>query len=395
MLVAEFVFWSAVFLVGFSYVVYPLLLAVLTRSTPEDGKGGGTRAEDFERPAVALIVAAYNEERHIEARIDNALSQSYDPNKLTVYVGSDGSQDRTGALIESRSGDRVRSFVFHQNRGKATVLNELAGEAREPILVFSDANTMFAADAVELLVARLCDGNVGVVCGELKLLDARKSNKDSAYWRLEQFLKRAEARLGGLLGANGGIYAIRREVFSPIPSDTIIDDFCIAMTAAAKGWALAYEPNAVATEETPDEISDEYHRRVRIGIGNYQALFRHPEYLLQTNWMTRLSYVSHKILRWFTPHLMAMAFLASAFLAPHSTIYLALLVVQIAIYSFGVIIWRFRLQDRLPGPAAMLFFFLTLNWAFLVAFVRYMTGRYSGRWRTTLRSAEKRDSSAA
>ena len=84
------------------------------------------------------------------------------------------------------------------------------------------------------------------------------------------------------------------------------------MTVAAEGWRVAYEPNAVAVEDTPDEIVDEYHRRVRIGIGNYQALFRHPEYILRTSWATRLAYISHKVLRWLTPHLLLAALTASA-----------------------------------------------------------------------------------
>lgn len=390
----EWVFWISVLLVGYSYAVYPLLLAILARTAPSQPRQ--QRASDADGPpAVACIVAAYNEEAHITARIDNILAQSYVPTSLTAYVGSDGSRDRTGELISARKSDRVAAFVFDKNRGKATVLNELVAASSEPILVFTDANTMFKPDAVSRLVERFHDPSVGVVCGELKLLDANGSNRDSAYWRMEQFLKRKEAQLGGLLGANGAIYAMRREIFRPISPDTIIDDFCIAMTAAAEGWNLVYEPDAIAVEDTPDEIMDEYHRRVRIGIGNYQALFRHPEYLLRTNWATRFSYVSHKVLRWLTPHLMLVALAASAFLAASSNFYLGLLLLQLAGYGTALVVWYFNLHHSLPRTAAMAFFFLTLNWAFLVAFTRYVTGQYSGSWRTTMRSFEKSDSSPA
>lgn len=383
----EWAFWIAVFLVGYSYVLYPLLLAILVRVVPKlrSSGPGGARSE----PAVACIIAAFNEERHIAERIENVLGQSYDPAKLTLYVGSDGSSDRTADLIASRSDPRVRAFVFARNRGKASVLNDLIAAGSEPILVFSDANAMFDPDAVERLVTHFDDPEVGAVCGELILLDSNGSNRDSAYWRFEQYLKRCEAQLGGLLGANGAIYALRRELYRPIAPDTIVDDFCIAMTVAAEGRRLVYEPLAIAREETPDEIADEYNRRVRIGIGNYQAFFRHPEYLLSTSSATRLAYVSHKVLRWFTPHLMLIALAASALLAPSSPLYAGLLSAQIAVYAAAAVVWRLKLEASLPRLPAMVFMLLMLNWAFLVAFVRFASGRYSGRWRTTMRSIGK------
>lgn len=390
---AEWIFWIAIVLVGYSYVLYPLCLAAMVRLLPSPPRhhADSTGA----RPAVACIVAAFNEERHIPARIANVLAQSYEPEKLTLYVGSDGSRDGTGQLIAARQGVRVKAFVFDKNRGKASVLNDLVAASREPILVFSDANTMFETDAVARLVERFDDAAVGAVCGELQLLDANGSNQDSAYWRIERFLKRSEAQLGGLLGANGAIYAVRREAYRPIAHDTIIDDFCIAMTAAANGWKLVYEQRAVAIEETPDDIAGEYGRRVRIGIGNYQAFFRHPEYLTATNWATRFAYVSHKVLRWFTPHLMVVALAASALLSAEAPLYRLLLLLQLAVYGAAALVWYFNCERRLPRIVAMVYLLLTLNWAFLVAFGRYVTGRYSGSWRTTERATRPSGSTPA
>jgi cellulose synthase/poly-beta-1,6-N-acetylglucosamine synthase-like glycosyltransferase len=379
------VFWVSLFFVVYSYVIYPALLFILVRHAPRPPTIPLNK--DVSRPKVACIVAAFNEEMHIEARIDNFFAQSYDADKLSVYVGSDGSHDRTSALIEARASSRVKALVFDRNRGKASVLNDLVVAADEPILVFSDANTLFEPNAVERLVAHFADPRVGLVCGELKLLEANGNNQDSTYWRVERFLKQSEARFGGLLGANGAIYALRRELYRPIPPDTITDDFCIAMTTAADGWKLVYEPTAVAVEDTPDAIEDEYHRRVRIGIGNYQALFRHPEYLLNTNLATRFAYVSHKVLRWLTPHFLIMAFIASAILARQSQIYFFLFGLQLSGYTSVALLLFYRLDRFLPKPLAIVVFFLALNWAFLVAFVRFSTGRYSGSWRTTTRGS--------
>jgi cellulose synthase/poly-beta-1,6-N-acetylglucosamine synthase-like glycosyltransferase len=381
----QLVFWGALIVVVYSYLLYPALLALLVRYAPALRPLPGRADAPSARPNVACIVAAFNEERHIDARIDNFFAQSYDHNCLRVYVGSDGSRDRTSQIVMARASAQLRAFAFEHNRGKASVLNDLVAATDEPILVFSDANTLFQPDAIERLVAHFADPRVGVVCGELKLLAANGNNQDSVYWRIEQFLKLKEARLGGLLGANGAIYALRRELYRPLKPDTITDDFCIAMTAAAEGWTLVYDPKAIAVEDTPDGIADEYRRRVRIGIGNYQALFRHPEYLLSTNWATRFAYVSHKILRWLTPHLLVAAFVASAILAQESPFYWLLFILQLVGYGFGAIVLVFRLDRFLPRFAATLVFFLALNWAFLVAFLRYITGRYSGSWRATAR----------
>lgn len=380
----EAIFWGSLLLVVYSYALYPILLVVAARmaGTRQPAVAGIERRD---RPSVACIVSAFNEEAHIDARITNFLAQAYPEEKLTVLVGSDGSRDRTAELIEARAGGRVQAFAFERNRGKASVLNDLVAACDAEILVFSDANTMFEPDAVERLVAHFSDPTVGVVCGELRLLDAKGNNQDSAYWRLEQLLKRLESQLGGLLGANGGIYAMRRGLYRPLAPDSIIDDFCIAMTAAAEGWKLVYEPKAVAVEDTPDKITDEYLRRVRIGIGNYQAFFRHPEYLLRTNNVTRFAYFSHKVLRWFTPHLLIVALGASFALAFGSQFYLGLFLLQLAGYGSIALVHTLSLDNRLPRLAHVVLFFCALNWAFLVAFVRYLSGEYSGSWRSTAR----------
>lgn len=378
------VFWLCLGLVVYSYVLYPPLLTLLARVVTR--RPPPAVADHAALPSVACLVAAYNEEQHIEARIANLLAQDYPGDRLQVYVGSDGSSDATAEIIGRLQSDRVRPFAFERNRGKASVLNDLVGAAGQDLLVLTDANTEFAPDAVRRLVAPFADPQVGCVCGELRLLGAKGSNQDSLYWRMEQHLKRNEALLGGLLGANGAIYAMRRELYVPLRPDTITDDFCIAMAVGARGWRLVYEPAAIATEDTPDDIDDEYHRRVRIGIGNYQALFRHPEFLIGSGWATGFTYFSHKVLRWITPHLLGLALAASLLLAPRRPLYAWLAGLQVAGYALGVLLYRWRGRPGLPRVGRVLAFFLALNWAFCVASWRYAAGNYRGSWRRTIRA---------
>jgi cellulose synthase/poly-beta-1,6-N-acetylglucosamine synthase-like glycosyltransferase len=379
--------------VVYSYVLYPFVLSFVASivQTLRDAayvfkkKERRVRA-DTELPAVAVVISAFNEERHIQQRVDNILALDYPPHLLRAYIGSDGSSDATGAILSAVKDPRIAALVFEQNRGKANVLNDLVGRVKEPIVVFSDANTFFDRVALRKLVAHFSDDRVGGVSGELRLLGGGGDNQDSLYWRLEQFLKFFEARIGGLLGANGAIYAIRRSLWQPLAPDTICDDFCVAMNVSAARHRLVYEPAAWAEEETPLDIGDEYGRRVRIGIGNFQALVRHPEYLWRSSWGTAFAYVSHKVLRWTAPHLLIVALLASFVLGAQSTGWLVFAVLQLAAYLGAALLYRWSKSGKsLPSSLRIPAFLFALNWAFLVASKRFLGGQYSGSWRRTSR----------
>ncbi|MEQ1686697.1 MAG: glycosyltransferase family 2 protein [Burkholderiaceae bacterium] len=379
--------------VVYSYVLYPFVLTFVA-AVAQVGrdiryvfqKRDRRNILGDELPCVAVVISAYNEERHLRQRIDNLLALDYPRHLLRAYVGSDGSQDATAAILEDCQDACISTFVFQQNRGKASVLNDLVGRAVEPIVVFSDANTFFDRRALLHLVAHFADERVGAVSGELRLMGVGGDNQDSLYWRLEQFLKFFESRIGGLLGANGAIYAIRRSLWRPLPADTICDDFCVAMNVAASGHRLVYEPAAWAEEETPQSIGDEYQRRVRIGIGNFQALVRHPEYLWAVSASTTFAYVSHKILRWTAPHLLILGLTASLVLALDSFAWGMLSAIQIVAYGCAAFWYRMSRSGRtLPAALRVPTFLFAMNWAFLVASKRYLAGQYSGSWRRSSR----------
>lgn len=385
--------WACLAAAAYGYVGYPVVLLAavgLRRWTGGDALGR-VRAESEpvpeDWPVVAVVISAYNEERHVAQRLDNLLRLDYPSDRLRIYIGSDGSTDGTARLIRRCPDPRVHAEAFERNRGKASVLNDLVARGREPIVVFSDANTMFDADAIKRLVRHFDDPKVGAVSGELSLSGGRGGdNQDGVYWRIEQQLKRAESRIGGLLGANGAIYAIRRSLWRPLRPDTICDDFCTVMNVAAAGYRVVYEPAARAHEEMPDRIVDEFKRRLRIGIGNFQALFRHPEYLVSTSWATRFCYVSHKVLRWVTPHLLIVALMGSAWLAWHSAVWRWFTGAQVLAYAGAAAFYALSVRGaRLPRALGMPAFLFALNWAFLIASWRYARGQYGGAWRRTAR----------
>jgi cellulose synthase/poly-beta-1,6-N-acetylglucosamine synthase-like glycosyltransferase len=380
----ELIFWVATGLLAYAYVLYPALLAIVLRFVPNRS----TQRVAADLPAVAVILSALNERSHIAERIANLLAQDYPAEKLRVYVGSDGSDDGTAEILEGLRSARTEVRVSKQRRGKAATLNELIASAPEPFIVFSDANVTFDRLAVAKLVQAFGEPDVGAVCGELVLRGSGTENQDSAYWRAERSLKAAESKLGALLGANGAIYAIRKELYEPLPTDTIIDDFVVAMRIAVRGWRLVYEPGARAWEATPPRIKDEFRRRVRIGVGNFQALFRYPEFLFRTSLPRSWAYVSHKILRWFSPHLLIVSFVAAAVLAPSNSFYGAVLAAQIAVCSIIALGAWARRRFEVPRLVLGLVLFATLNAAFAVAFWKYLSGDITGQWSRTERTVQ-------
>src|SRR5450631_1083463 len=260
------VFWASIGLPFYSYALFPMLIVAMSSVAGwrRSMRPTGVASTAASWPPAAIVVSAYNEEQHIAELVNNILSLEYLA-PLTLYIGSDGSSDRTAKILESLAGTRVRVFLYSQNRGKASVLNDLLAAASEPIIAFTDANTRLEPKALSRLVRHFDNPAVGAVCGELRLrTSGGGDNVDGVYWRIERLLKTSESALGALLGANGGIYAIRRECFVPIRPDTVVDDFCIAMTISAAGRSLVYEPDARAVEEAPQQIRDEFKRRVRI-----------------------------------------------------------------------------------------------------------------------------------
>ena len=383
--VLEFGFWSALALVAYAYAIYPALILQIARrsrgATPADrSKFAG------ELPSVTVIVSAFNEEVHIAARIQNLLQQDYPSNKMTILIGSDGSSDRTVDIARGISDSRLTILAFEINRGKASVLNDCVAQAHSQVLVFTDANTVFRPDTIRELVAAL-DDKTAAACGELILqAPGHGHNVDHGYWSIERRLKAAESSIGGLIGANGGVYAIRSDCFQPLRPDTIIDDFVVAMNIGVAKKGLRYVPSAIAYEETPGDILDEYHRRVRIGIGNYQALFRHPQYLLEGPLALRFTYISHKVLRWLTPHFLLVMLICSFILMQASPFYFIATILQLTGYVAAFVL--FLTRNLVPWPSLFMsaMLFAVLNWAFLVAFKRFLFADYRGSWRRTERS---------
>jgi cellulose synthase/poly-beta-1,6-N-acetylglucosamine synthase-like glycosyltransferase len=361
-------------------------------------------------PRISVLIAAYNESEEIGARVANLLAVDYPADKLHIYIGCDGCSDATARRAhQAADGERrVRVMEFAANRGKVSVLKDLVARARVAgaeadwhLLVFSDANTMFAPDALRKLVRPFCDAAVGGVCGRLVFVDragGENPAQEGAYWRMETKLKELESRLDSCLGANGAIYAIRPELFwDEIPPNTIVDDLVIGMKLRERGWRMLYDSEAIATEVLP-AVADEWGRRVRIGAGDYQAAglcagSLHPRY----GWFA-WAFWSHKILRWFTPHMvMILLLIGSVVYGPcfvagtwnHGQMVIGVVLIGVlALIVVGLLGGLLQRHKRL-GLLGRIFMvanhFLTMNVALFVGFIKFMKGSVSGSWDRTPR----------
>ena len=368
----QLVFWCSLGLILYIYIGYPALLAIAGRLVRrrETVPGGGF-------PSVCLVISAFDEENVIRRKIENSLALKYG-GRLSIVVASDGSSDRTTSIVEDYRDMGVELWHSPVRRGKNSVLNEVVPRRTEDVIVFTDANSLFADDAVARLVARLGDPRVGCVVGKLSYArDVTSVGRgESIYWRYEMKIKELESRLGSVLVANGSIFALRRELFRELFVD-VANDFQVPFDVANRGRATVYEPRAVAVERSAELWTEEFGRKVRIvmrGITGFERLHR------RMRGMRLWQFVSHKLLRWAAGPILAVLFAATAVLAGRSPGYAAFLALQIACYLAAFLGWRMRLRASVPKVLYVPFYFTMVNHAATVAFIRFATGHRQVVW---------------
>ena len=308
----NWLFWSAIALVIYTYIGYPLQLWLTSRLLPKPVLRGS------QTPEVVMIVVGHNEAHRIEAKIRTCLNQDYPADKLSVLVVSDGSTDRTHDIVNGFNDAQVQLLACPTRRGKAACLNDGVAHTQAPIIVFTDARQRLHPQAVAKLVANFSDPSIGAVSGELEFEQddgTPFAEGIGAYWLYEKFIRNREALTGSVVGVTGALYAIRRQCFNPIPAETILDDVAIPMLAAMQGWRVSFESGAMAYDAPSSDAAKEKIRKVRTLAGNFQliSLF---EGLLNP-WRNPLwgRFVAHKMLRLACPLALLIALLSHSVLA--------------------------------------------------------------------------------
>lgn len=390
---AELIFWISALSLAHTYFLYPLILVAadaLVRARSDFrylARGGERRRAPSPRlPEVSLLVAAWNEAPVIREKIENSLGLDYPPEKLEILVGSDGSDDGTDEIVGAFDEPRLRLSAAPRV-GKVGVLNRLVPAARGEILVFSDANTHFEPEAIRALVRHFEDPEVGLVCGRLRLYNPRRARyEESTYWVYESFLKFMEGKRGVVMGANGGIYALRRELWEALPGQTVVEDFVVAGRCLLRDRKVVYDPEAVAWEETTEDYEKERARRTRIAAGNFQALVQLRELLHPSRPGPAFAFVSHKVLRWFAPFFL-LGLLGSNLFLLGSALYKLSLLAQLAFYVLAFAGYRGFSRGVLGGMASTARYFTEMNWGLMQGFFRWLRGSQKVTWDRTARDA--------
>jgi cellulose synthase/poly-beta-1,6-N-acetylglucosamine synthase-like glycosyltransferase len=299
----------------YPYVIYPGLLFLSIRLLRRTELATG---EPEAYPSAAMVICALNEEKVIDQKLKNCLKSEY-PGKLRIIVVSDGSTDRTAAVARSYVPSGIEMIEQKGRRGKIANLNEVIPQLKEDIVILSDANVMYRADAVKRLAARFQDPSVGCVSGKVVLTESATEldGPTGQYYALEWFLQEASSMVYSMAGADGAMYAMRRDLFRPCPNDTIIEDFVIPMGIIRQGKRVVHESEAVGWERGPATMREEFRRKVRIAAGVAQGLVRGNVWPPLTAplrfWFI---FLSHKLLRWLSPFF-GLAVLCCALLAIH------------------------------------------------------------------------------
>lgn len=364
----------------YTYAGYPALLWLLGRLLPAPVSEPG---EPDRWPDVTILLSAYNEEAVIDARIRNFLELEYPRERLEILIGVDGSADHTADRARRFEDAGVSVVTFPRRRGKAAVLNDLMRTARGEIVVLADARQRFDAGALRALLAPFGDPRVGAVSGELILSDAPDSPGVARgvgfYWRYEKIIRRNESRVDSTVGATGAIYAIRRALFAPIPDDTILDDVLIPLRIARRGYRVLFEPQARAYDRGATSPREELRRKVRTLAGNFQ-LFARERWLLSP-FHNRLWFqtLSHKGLRLVAPLLQGTA-LATNLLLAAEPVYRVTLAVQLLFFVAALGGYALQNASRRSPILALPYTVCLLNWATVVAFIRFVTGQQRVTW---------------
>ncbi|MDH5527857.1 MAG: glycosyltransferase family 2 protein [Nitrospirota bacterium] len=380
-----FVFWASVFLIGYAYIGYPVLLMILSSLRPRPHAVGD------ETPPVTVVVTAFNEEGAIAAKLDCLLAQNYPKERMWVLVASDGSTDATDAIVERYAPRGVQLLRVFGRKGKTEAQNQAVRSATTEFLVFTDATTHLEPDAVRTIMRPFADPEVGCVGGELTYISRKQSGVGRggvSYWGYERSIKRNESRVNSLIGVSGCFYALRRTAYREIPAH-LISDFMVALNAYDLGFRTVYEPNARSVEETLDRGDREFTMRVRVAVRSFGALWAMRRLLnpVKTG-LFAVQLFSHKVLRYGVAPLLLTTLISSVGLVVDSThatnpllpLYLAALGAQITVYGAalaGFLIIR-------SGGRGVLFskpyYFVLVNLAVLMALVRFARGERMVTW---------------
>ena len=372
----------SLFILIYIYIGYPVLLIFFRYMLPRQKVD---KKEYF--PIVSFLISCFNEEKIIREKLENTLALDYPKDKLEIIVISDASTDKTDKIVRGYRNKGIRLIRQDKRKGKTSGLNLAVPKTRGNLIIFTDANAMFHSASIKKLVRNFSDKNVGYVVGEARYRNKNKTmafKTENTYWQYEIFMKKIESELGSVVGGDGAIYAIRRELYEPL-RDTDINDFVNPMQIILNGFRGVYEPEAICWEESAGDFNKEFQRKVRIVNRSFSGLLRMKSVLnpFKTGFFS-IEIISHKLLRWF----------ALIFVAAFAVTSLVLALLHFKLYQwislsvilfFGCSYLGYLLSDSINLWKILYYpyYFVLINAASLLGFSKSLKGEIQTTWSHT------------
>ena len=371
------IFWTSLLLCMSTYIFYPVCCFLGARISPLRIR------KDKYFPSVSIIIAAYNEEKHIERKLLNTLALDYPTEKMEILVGSDGSIDGTVAIVQKFLNQGVTVFDFPENHGKTVVQNACVEAAKGEILIFTDAASFLGSNALKKLMANFADLRVGCVAGKVRYVDTDQNittEGQGIYWQYEQKIKAAESRLGSLIGVDGPLYAIRRECYVPLEAN-IISDLISPLLVLFQRKLVVLEPEAVVDEDPYSKTQQELNTRRRIVVRGLVGLFQFRELLNPLkNGLTAFQILFHKLIRWFVGPLILFNFMSCLILSGRMFFdvilfgYLSFFIMV----GFGWVLSRFEVNSRF---VTIPYYFTLVNLAATLGIIDFLRKKEAITWK--------------
>lgn len=374
----ELLFWLSAFLIFYIYIGYPLLLKVLPKRPPVQNQ-----EEDFQ-PKITVLIPAFNEAAVIEGTIRNKLAQNYPSENLEVIVISDESEDGTDEIVNAIASEDSRVRLVRQvpRQGKTAGLNLAVPQASGEIIIFSDANSHYHPDAVQHLVNCFQDAEVGYATGKMIYVNSDGSvigDGCSAYMKYENFMRELETEVSSVVGVDGGIDAIRKDLYQPMNADQL-PDFVLPLKVVTQGKRVVYCEKALLNEEALNTSQSEFRMRVRVSLRAYWAMKDMKHLLNPTRYgIFSLQLISHKLLRYLAFIPLLLAFITNGAITGESGFYMLAFIAQILFYGAAAFVsLNDGTQNRWLGLAN---YFCLINIASAMAFIKFIKGEKIVMWK--------------
>ena len=390
------IFWILFFILFYTYLGYALILYVLLKLKTILFPQKINKYNSNYEPEVCLFVTAFNEKDYIQQKVENSFSLDYPREKIQYLWITDGSDDGTPDLLK-----KVENLEIHhlaERRGKMHAMNRGMKFVKAPIVIFSDTNTILGNKAIREIVTKFSNPKTGCVAGEKRIVekeaDAAAGAGEGLYWKFESWVKNMDAGLNSAVGAVGELFAIRRDLFQEVETDTILDDFIISLRIAQKGYHIAYTPNAYAEETASLNVKEELKRKIRIAAGGIQTIFRLKDLLnpFKSGTLT-WQYISHKVLRWtLAPLSLFLIFFVNMAMVWQQTewtevgFYSLFFYFQVICYLLAAVGWYFENRKLRFKLLFIPYYFVSINYASIRGMFRYFKGKQSVKWEKSKRA---------